>query len=174
MDPKCLWVEALVFGPAAPDCWPTTLNMTVAPGISLSEPNRLGGIAEHPILQVPEVISVGQRTGRRTRRTRGGRAFNRNRCRLATFRPQQGSGHGRYPRAPRRLPVAIIVGQPISHRLRSSGKHPGGAEKPKLIRHFNRLAETIGFEPTVPISEYNDLANRRLQPLGHVSIGHWL
>ena len=31
------------------------------------------------------------------------------------------------------------------------------------------MAETIGFEPTVPLSEYNDLANRRLQPLGHVS-----
>ncbi len=31
------------------------------------------------------------------------------------------------------------------------------------------MAETRGFEPPVPLSEYNDLANRRLQPLGHVS-----
>ena len=38
--------------------------------------------------------------------------------------------------------------------------------------YFNlTLAETRGFEPPVPISEYNDLANRRLQPLGHVSVG---
>ncbi len=31
------------------------------------------------------------------------------------------------------------------------------------------LAETRGFEPPVPVSQYNGLANRRLQPLGHVS-----
>ncbi len=32
------------------------------------------------------------------------------------------------------------------------------------------LAETEGFEPSIPIARYNDLANRRLQPLGHVSM----
>src|SRR5215472_6341518 len=31
------------------------------------------------------------------------------------------------------------------------------------------LAETVGFEPTIQVSPYNGLANRRLQPLGHVS-----
>jgi hypothetical protein len=36
------------------------------------------------------------------------------------------------------------------------------------------LAETEGFEPSIPISEYNALAKRRLQPLGHVSSGHLL
>ena len=31
------------------------------------------------------------------------------------------------------------------------------------------MAETRGFEPLIPFEGYNDLANRRLQPLGHVS-----
>ncbi len=32
------------------------------------------------------------------------------------------------------------------------------------------MAEARGFEPPVPVSEYNDLANRRLKPLGHASV----
>ena len=36
--------------------------------------------------------------------------------------------------------------------------------------HDSGLAEARGFEPPVPISEYNDLANRRLKPLGHASV----
>lgn len=31
------------------------------------------------------------------------------------------------------------------------------------------MAETEGFEPSVPLTGYDDLANRCLQPLGHVS-----
>lgn len=31
------------------------------------------------------------------------------------------------------------------------------------------VAETEGFEPSVPLTGYDDLANRCLQPLGHVS-----
>lgn len=31
------------------------------------------------------------------------------------------------------------------------------------------MAERGGFEPPVPLAEYNDLANRRLQPLSHRS-----
>ena len=33
------------------------------------------------------------------------------------------------------------------------------------------MAEEMGFEPTIRISPYNGLANRRLQPLGHPSAG---
>lgn len=33
------------------------------------------------------------------------------------------------------------------------------------------LAEGMGFEPTIGVSPYNGLANRRLQPLGHPSAG---
>src|ERR1043165_1047950 len=31
------------------------------------------------------------------------------------------------------------------------------------------LAERMGFEPMIRVSPYNGLANRRLQPLGHLS-----
>jgi len=95
-----------------------TISMLLRPGISLSESNRLGLIAERLILQVPEVKSVGRRTGRaeldehaegvhsaeidvdlksssRTRRE----VVTDIRSRLAM------------------LPVSVNIGQPISHRL---------------------------------------------------------
>ena len=31
------------------------------------------------------------------------------------------------------------------------------------------MAERMGFEPTIDVTTYNGLANRRLQPLGHLS-----
>ncbi len=41
-----------------------TVNMTFNPGISLSESNRVGLIAENLLLEMPGVKSVGRRTGR--------------------------------------------------------------------------------------------------------------
>ena len=41
-----------------------TINMTFNPGVSLTESNRVGLIAERLLLDVPEVKSVGRRTGR--------------------------------------------------------------------------------------------------------------
>jgi heavy-metal exporter, HME family len=95
-----------------------TINMTVAPGISLAESNRLGAIAERLIMEVPEVVSVGRRTGRAEldehaegvhsaeidvelkRSARGKDAIMTDiRARLIA------------------LPVSVNVGQPISHRL---------------------------------------------------------
>ncbi len=42
----------------------STVNLLSAPGTSLSQSNRIGTIAEKLILSVPEVASVGRRTGR--------------------------------------------------------------------------------------------------------------
>ena len=40
------------------------VNVVLQPGISLKESNRLGAIAERLVMEVPEVHSVGRRTGR--------------------------------------------------------------------------------------------------------------
>ncbi|MGQ0664101.1 MAG: efflux RND transporter permease subunit [Pseudomonadota bacterium] len=95
-----------------------TVNVLLDPGISLAESSRIGAIAERLILQVPEVKLVGRRTGRAEldehaegvhygeievdlKRSHRGRAevLRDVRARLAV------------------LPVAVNVGQPISHRL---------------------------------------------------------
>ena len=36
-----------------------------------------------------------------------------------------------------------------------------------------RDQEREGFEPSIRCYPYNDLANRRLQPLGHLSVSAW-
>jgi HME family heavy-metal exporter len=95
-----------------------TISMVLNPGISLAESNRVGLAAERLILRVPEVKSVGRRTGRAeldehaegvhsseidvdlmpSRRSRG-EVLADVRARLAA------------------LPVSVNIGQPISHRL---------------------------------------------------------
>jgi Cu/Ag efflux pump CusA len=41
-----------------------TISLLLPPGTSLAESNRIGAIAERQLLTVPEVVSVGRRTGR--------------------------------------------------------------------------------------------------------------
>jgi heavy-metal exporter, HME family len=95
-----------------------TISMLLRPGISLAESDKVGLLAERLLLQVPEVKTVGRRTGRaeldehaegvhsaeidvdlkRSHRTRE-EIVTEIRSRLAM------------------LPAAVNVGQPISHRL---------------------------------------------------------
>ena len=96
----------------------STINLLYTPGISLAESNRLGAIAERVILGVPEVRSVGRRTGRAEldEHAEGVHSseidvdFNRSErpkaAILADIRQQLSA-----------LPVSINAGQPISHRL---------------------------------------------------------
>lgn len=94
------------------------VSVSLQPGISLAESDRIGRIAERLIAEVPEVRSVGRRTGRaeldehaegvhvseldvdlvRSERSRE-EVLSDIRARLAV------------------LPASITVGQPIAHRL---------------------------------------------------------
>ena len=95
-----------------------TINMLFNPGISLAESNRVGLIAEKLVLGVPDVKSVGRRTGRaeldehaegvhssdlEIDLTEGGRSKD---AIIADLRARLEV-----------LPVSLNVGQPISHRL---------------------------------------------------------
>ncbi len=100
-----------------------TINVLLNPGSSLAESNRVGTLAEQLILQVPEVVKTGRRTGRAEldEHAEGvhyseidvdlipttGTPLERARDEiLADIRARL---------AP--LPAAVSLGQPIAHRL---------------------------------------------------------
>ncbi len=115
----CLWALALPRAFLPPFNEGTfTVNILYTPGISLKESSRLGSNTERLLLDIPEVVSVGRRTGRAELDEhaegvhsseididlrRGGRTkediVREIRQRLSA------------------LPASINVGQPISHRL---------------------------------------------------------
>ncbi|WP_295682554.1 efflux RND transporter permease subunit, partial [uncultured Nevskia sp.] len=95
-----------------------TVNLIAAPGIALTESDRLGRIAENQILEVPEVTAVGRRTGRAEADEHAEgvhyseldvslREGGRSRREIAADIRTRLSA----------LPVAVSIGQPISHRL---------------------------------------------------------
>ncbi|MCC7275339.1 MAG: efflux RND transporter permease subunit, partial [Alphaproteobacteria bacterium] len=127
-----IWAAAalLVFGAAAiltmlprsfmPPFNEGTLTMALnfTPGISLAESNRLGLLAERLMLEVPEVISVGRRTGRAEldEHAEGVHAAEID----VDLKPSARS-RGEVEAAIREklsvLPAQLLIGQPISHRL---------------------------------------------------------
>jgi len=97
-----------------------SLNVAISlePGISLEESAKIGQVAEHLMLQIPEVVSVGRRTGRSEQDEHAlGVHVNEYEVniRLGNRRMEE------VKRAVRQklsaLPGGIGVGQPISHRL---------------------------------------------------------
>jgi HME family heavy-metal exporter len=124
------------------------LSLQYNPGISLAESHRLGLLAERLIAQVPEVKSVGRRTGRAeldehaegihysefdVDLTRSARAKSDV---FADIREQLSA-----------LPVSVAIGQPISHRL---DHLQSGVRAQIVLKIFGedletlrRLAETV-------------------------------
>ena len=95
-----------------------TISTLYAPGISLAESNRLGLIAEKLILAVPEVLSVGRRTGRAELDEHAEGVHSSeidvdlkpsDRTKSQVLADIRG--------ALAALPASINIGQPISHRL---------------------------------------------------------
>ena len=95
-----------------------TINMLFNPGISLAESNRVGLIAERILMEVPEVKTVGRRTGRAEldEHAEGVHSSDLE----VNLRPSSRTKTDVIAEIRSRLavlPASINVGQPISHRL---------------------------------------------------------
>ena len=95
-----------------------TISMLFNPGISLAESHRVGLIAEKLILEVPEVRAVGRRTGRAEldEHAEGVHSSEIEVDLNPSERPKTEIVADIRARLSI-LPVAVNVGQPISHRL---------------------------------------------------------
>jgi HME family heavy-metal exporter len=95
-----------------------TLGMTFTPGISLAESNRLGQVAERLIMQVPEVKSIGRRTGRAEldEHVEGVHSSEMDVDLNRSDRPKE-EVLADIRRRLAILPAAFNIGQPIGHRL---------------------------------------------------------
>ena len=95
-----------------------TISLLLRPGISLVESNRVGLLAERLILQVPEVKTVGRRTGRAEldEHAEGVHSAEID----VDLKPSERSREAVVRDIRARLgmlPASVNVGQPISHRL---------------------------------------------------------
>lgn len=95
-----------------------TILMNFNPGISLAESSRVGAIAERLVLEVPEVKSVGRRTGRAEldEHAEGVHVSELEVDLKPSRRPKVEIVADIRARLSV-LPLSINVGQPISHRL---------------------------------------------------------
>jgi HME family heavy-metal exporter len=95
-----------------------TINVLFNPGVSLAESSRVGAIAEKLILEVPEVTLVGRRTGR-AELDEHAEGVHSNEMEV-DLKPGGRSKTEIIADIRQRLavlPLAVNVGQPISHRL---------------------------------------------------------
>lgn len=95
-----------------------TISMLFNPGISLAESHRVGLIAEKLILEVPEVRAVGRRTGR-AELDEHAEGVHSSEIEVDLDKSERAKTDIVADIRSRLsiLPVAVNVGQPISHRL---------------------------------------------------------
>lgn len=94
------------------------LSLQYDPGISLAESNRLGLLAERLLAQVPEVKSVGRRTGRAELDEHAeGVHFSEVDVDLVRSLRPKAEVLADIREKLSALPLSVAVGQPISHRL---------------------------------------------------------
>jgi HME family heavy-metal exporter len=94
------------------------ISLALQPGVSLAESTRIGRVAEALVLQVPEVRSVGRRTGRAELDEHAeGVHFSEIDIDLAPSSRSREAVLSDIRSRLAVLPVSTNVGQPISHRL---------------------------------------------------------
>ncbi|MBK8209152.1 MAG: efflux RND transporter permease subunit [Rhodospirillales bacterium] len=95
-----------------------TISLLFNPGISLAESSRIGMVAERLILQVPEVKTVGRRTGR-AELDEHAEGVHSSEIDVDLHPSERGREQilGDIRSRLAALPASINVGQPISHRL---------------------------------------------------------
>jgi HME family heavy-metal exporter len=94
------------------------LSLQYNPGISLAESHRLGLLAERLLAQVPEVKSVGRRTGRAELDEHAeGVHFSEIDVDLHRSMRQKTEVYAEIRERLGALPASVAIGQPISHRL---------------------------------------------------------
>jgi HME family heavy-metal exporter len=95
-----------------------TINMLFNPGISLAESNRVGAIAERLVMAVPEVKTVGRRTGRAELDEHAEGIHSSDlEVDLAPSSRSKVEVEADIRAWLAVLPASINIGQPISHRL---------------------------------------------------------
>ena len=95
-----------------------TINLLFNPGISLQESHRLGLVAERLLMGVPEVVSVGRRTGRAELDEHAeGVHYNEIEADLKRSSRPNSDVTADIRRRLAVLPASLNIGQPISHRL---------------------------------------------------------
>jgi HME family heavy-metal exporter len=95
-----------------------TINVLLQPGVSLAESDRVGAIAERLVMEVPEVVKVGRRTGR-AELDEHAEGVHSSELEV-DLKPSGRSKTAIVADIRDRLavlPVATNIGQPISHRL---------------------------------------------------------
>jgi HME family heavy-metal exporter len=94
------------------------VSLQYNPGISLAESHRLGLIAEQLVLKVPEVKSVGRRTGRAEldEHAEGVHSSEVDIDLHRSERPKE-AVYADIRAALSMMPVSVNIGQPIGHRL---------------------------------------------------------